>query len=91
MATQLTLDPAIEQAMDELVNLGSYRSREDVLREAVRLVRVREGFDADVDAGDVDVTAREAVERGVADIKAGRARPVADVFRDLRQRYEAPQ
>jgi antitoxin ParD1/3/4 len=88
MATQLKLDPATEQAMDELIHSGDYASREDLVREAVRLVRVRGGFDADVDSGAVEEHTRQAVERGVADVKAGRARPVADVFRDLRQRYE---
>lgn len=80
MATHVTLDPITERAMDELIGSGSYASREDVLREGVRLVRLNEGFDAEVDDGEVDDATRAAVERGVADIKAGRARPVADVF-----------
>lgn len=86
MATQLKLDPATEQAMDEMVHSGDYATREDLVREAVRLVRIRDGFDANVDTGEVDEHTREAVERGVADLKAGRARPVAEVFRDLRRR-----
>lgn len=91
MATQLTLDAATEQALNELIDLGGYGSREELVREAVRLMRVHEGFDANVDIGDVREETRAAVERGVADVKAGRARPVADVFRDLRRRYEPQQ
>lgn len=88
MATQLNLDPATEQAMDELIGLGGYGSREHLVREAVRLIREREGFDRNIDADTVDENTLAAVERGITDANAGRVRPVADVFRDLRHRYE---
>ena len=88
MVSQLTLDPITEQAIDEVMGLGRFGSRDELLREAVRLIRVREGFDPELDRGEVDDATREAVERGVADVRAGRARPVADVFRDLRRRYQ---
>lgn len=88
MATQFTLDPVTERAIDEVMSLGSFGSRDELLREAVRLICVREGFDPGLDSGEVDDATREAVERGVADVRAGRVRPVADVFRDLRRRYE---
>lgn len=86
MATQLKLDSDTEQAIDELVGLGNFESREQLVREAVRLVRLREGFDPDVDGVQLRDDAIEAVERGIASANAGQFRPVTEVFADLRRR-----
>lgn len=86
MATQLQLDTETEQAMDELVGLGSFGSREQLVREAIRLVRLQEGFDPDVDSDRLRDDAVEAVERGIVSANAGQVRPVAEVFADLRRR-----
>lgn len=69
----------LEEILDDLIASGRYRSKDDVLREGVRLVQEREARLSAVD---------EAVRRGLADVEAGRTRLAADVFDQLAARYE---
>jgi antitoxin ParD1/3/4 len=69
-----------EAAMDGLVESGRYPTREDVLREGVRLVQDREARLARIDA---------AVSRGIEDAEAGRSNDAGIVLERLRGKYEA--
>jgi antitoxin ParD1/3/4 len=80
MASSVNLGPKLEATVDNLVKNGRYGSRSEVLREGVRLVEEREErlkvFD-------------EAIQRGIADLDAGRVKPAEEVFDRLLKKYEA--
>lgn len=78
MDEQFDLGSATERAVSDLVDSGRYPSREDLLREGVRLVQARERALAELDS---------AIERGLADVDAGRVRPLEDVAAELIERY----
>ena len=69
-----------EIAMNVLVESGRFPSREDVLREGLRLVQDREARVARIDA---------AVLRGIEDAEAGRSEDAELVLTRLRRKYEA--
>lgn len=73
------LGQKLEDVLDELVASGRYPTKNDVLRDGVRLVQEREARLVAVD---------EAVRRGLGDVEAGRLRPSADVFDDLVAKYD---
>ena len=72
------LGKQLETYVAELVDSGRYGSKSEVLREGVRLVEEREKRLALLDA---------ALERGLADIDAGRTQALEDVADELYQRY----
>ena len=72
------LGKQLETYVAELVDSGRYGSKSEVLREGVRLVEERERRLALLDA---------ALERGLADIDAGRTQALEDVADELYQRY----
>lgn len=72
----------LEQVVSDLVREGRYGSKSEVLRTGVRLVQEREAALAALLA---------KIDEGVADIDAGRTRPLADVAADLRSRYGASE
>ena len=74
------LGTEIEAAMDGLIESGRYSTREDVLREGVRLVQDREARRAGINA---------AVSRGIDDAEAGRSEDAEIVLERLRRKYEA--
>ena len=74
------LGPQLETIVNQLVSGGRYNSRDDVLREGVRLVEEREKRVAALSA---------ALARGVADAEAGRVQPLADVADRLIAKYQA--
>lgn len=59
--------------IDQQLATGRYTSEEDVLREALFALRER----------DEDLV---ALREGIADMEAGRVRPLKDVFDDLERR-----
>jgi antitoxin ParD1/3/4 len=63
MASSVNLGPALEEIVDKLVSNGRFNSRSEVLREGVRFVHERETRLQELEA---------ALERGMADAKAGR-------------------
>jgi antitoxin ParD1/3/4 len=87
MATVLKLDPATLSDLDELVASGRFASREDALREGLRLVHEQGWTDEAVDLDSLDPATRAAVEGGLADIDAGRTEDAEVVFARLRERY----
>ena len=72
------LGKLLESYVQHLVETGRYGSKSEVLREGVRLVEEREKRLAALDM---------AIERGLADIDAGRTHSVEDVATELAQRY----
>lgn len=70
----------LEDYVDELVKTGRYDSRDEVLREGVRLLEVREKRKAELDA---------ALARGLAEAEAGRVKPMEDVAARLKAKYAA--
>lgn len=63
MPSSVNLGPALEKIVDKLVANGRFNSRSEVLREGVRIVHERETRLFELEA---------ALERGMADSKAGR-------------------
>jgi antitoxin ParD1/3/4 len=72
------LGAQLESFVAKLVESGRYGSKSEVLREGVRLVEEREKRLALLDA---------ALERGLADVDAGRVHELDDVFDELLRRY----
>jgi antitoxin ParD1/3/4 len=71
MANSADLGQSLEQFVSSVVQSGRYRSRVEVLREGVRLLKERETRLATLDA---------SIARGLADAEAGRVTPAGAVF-----------
>lgn len=80
MPISVDLGEKLEAVVKDLVENGRYNSKSEVLREGVRLVQEREVALAELNA---------SLDRGIADIEAGRTRPAEEVFAELRAKYEA--
>ncbi len=80
MAISADLGKNLEAVVEDLVRNGRYNSKSEVLREGVRLVQEREAALARLDA---------ALARGLADIEAGRFRPMDEVFDEVESELQA--
>jgi antitoxin ParD1/3/4 len=80
MASSANLGQHLEDYVSDLVKRGRYNSRSEVLREGVRLVEEREKRLIALDA---------AIERGLADVEAGRSKPLDAVGERLLAKYQA--
>ena len=78
MAISAELGEKLEAVVNDLVANGRYNSKSEVLREGVRLVQEREAALAKL---------RSELAPGVADIKAGRTKPIEDVVARLSSKY----
>ncbi len=74
MAISADLGENLERVVNDLVKNGRYNSKSEVLREGVRLVQEREAALARLDA---------ALAQGLADVEAGRTRPLDEVFDEI--------
>jgi Arc/MetJ-type ribon-helix-helix transcriptional regulator len=72
------LPPDIDQRVQSQIALGIYQNPTEVLNDALDVLEQR---NADL----------EAIRAGIEDEKAGRMRSLADVDRDMRQRYGLPR
>ncbi|MDR6631286.1 antitoxin ParD1/3/4 [Phyllobacterium sp. 1468] len=79
MASSVNLGTKLEAYVDDLVKSGRYNSRSEVLREGIRLVEEREKRLAALDA---------ALARGLADVEAGRVKPLGEVANRLKAKYK---
>jgi antitoxin ParD1/3/4 len=80
MTIHAEIGQALETFVQGLVASGRYHSRDEVLREALRLFQEREARLATLDA---------AIARGLADVAAGRVKPAEEVFDALESKYQA--
>ena len=78
MTMTVDLGPQLEKAVEDLIRNGRYRSKSEVLREGVRLVQDREAQLAALHA---------EIEKGLADVDAGRVHPAEEVLAELEARY----
>ena len=76
MASSVNLGPVLEGIVDKLVSTGRFNSRSEVLREGVRIIHEHETRLAELEA---------ALERGIADAKAGRVVCVDEGFDFIRE------
>lgn len=74
------LGKQLEGYVQQLVDIGRYGSKSEVLREGVRLVQDRETRLTALDA---------SIRRGLADADAGRTKPADAVFDRLEAKYRA--
>jgi antitoxin ParD1/3/4 len=80
MAISADLGEKLEAVVTDLVANGRYNSKSEVLREGVRLVQEREAALAEL---------IEAVKPGLADIEAGRVKPLEEVVARLSAKYRS--
>ena len=80
MPISADLGDRLEEVVEDLVKHGRYNSKSEVLREGVRLVQEREAALRRLDA---------ALARGLADIEAGRVRPMDEVFDEIEAKLQA--
>lgn len=80
MAISADLGEKLEAVVTDLVKNGRYNSKSEVLREGVRLVQEREAALEKL---------WQALDAGLADVKAGRVRPLDEVFDELEAELQA--
>lgn len=80
MSDPADLGPQLERFVSSLVQAGRYISRDDVLRDGVRLIADRDHRLAALDA---------AIARGTDDADSGRVTSVIEVAARLTARYGA--
>jgi len=68
----------LEDYADELVNAGRYDSRDEVWREGLRLLKLKERRQAELDA---------ALARGLAQSEAGLGTPIDEVLDHYEAKY----
>jgi antitoxin ParD1/3/4 len=72
----------LERFIEAKVRSGRFSSRDAAIAAAVRLLRQQE------DAEDARVL--EGIRQGLEDIRAGRCRPAAEVFAEIRRELDLP-
>lgn len=69
------LPPHLEPFVNQEFSTGRYATREDVIIQAVSLLR------------DERLHAVEGIQEGIADMHAGRLQPLSDTFKNIRQEF----
>lgn len=80
MPSSVSLGKTGEAAVRRLIDSGRYQSKSEILREGLRLVEEREKRLEALDA---------AINRGLADLAAGRTIPAKESFDRLEAKYAA--
>ena len=75
-----TAEPTLEESIERLIASGRFESRQDVLREGVRLIEAEEADWAELDAG---------ILRGIDDADADRSESAEAVFERLTKKYKS--
>ena len=77
MTIQLSGDR--EQIVRSLMQGGRFASEDEVIDEALRLLRQRQEVDQN--------RVLEGIRQGIEDMHAGRSRPAEEVFADIRREF----
>ena len=90
MATAPQLDPLLVQQLDDLVAVGRFSSRDDAVREALRLVHERDQFGEVVDFDKLDPEERAWLEQRIAECDADshEGYSIEEVFDELERLCE---
>jgi predicted transcriptional regulator len=70
--------PPLDRLVHETLASGAYRSEDDLLLEAVQVLRDRD-------------EAVAGIQEGLADLEAGRFRALQDVDNELRKKHSIPR
>jgi putative addiction module CopG family antidote len=81
MNTHLPAD--LEQFMQAKVRSGRFKSSDEVMTAAVRLLRQYEEAE--------EARALEGIRQGLDDMRSGRTQPLAEAFADIRRDLNLPQ
>ncbi|MBW6421194.1 type II toxin-antitoxin system ParD family antitoxin [Rhizobium sp. XQZ8] len=81
MTISANLGKPLEDYVDELVKSGRFNSSSDVLREGLRLLKIKERHQAELD---------DALQEGLADVEAGRVIPADELLAYFEAKYAAP-
>jgi len=76
----VSLTPELEKLVNEEVKSGRYKSASEVVREGLRLIRLRE---------EKLKALRLDIEEGIAELDRGEGIPAEKVFGELRQKAKA--
>lgn len=79
---QIHLTGERERIVRSLIQGGRFASEDEVIAEALRLLRDREAIER--------ARVLEGIRRGVEDMNAGRGRPADEVFADIRREFDIP-
>ena len=80
MSTHLPAD--LEQFVQAKVRSGRFKSSDEAITAAVRLVRQQEE--------DEEARVVKGIQRGLEDMRARRGRPAEEVFADIRGKFNLP-
>ena len=83
---QISLPSDLVQLVDERLQNGHYPSQEEVIREALRLLKQRD----ELESSHLEQL-RQDVQVGLEQLKRGEGIPAQQVYDELRQRSEAAQ
>lgn len=85
MAGAAQFDPRTESLIDDLLASGRFSERLDILRHGIELAHAQDQT-VDPPLSPAEIA---GIERGLADAKAGRLIPIAQVMEDLERRHAA--
>jgi antitoxin ParD1/3/4 len=76
----IELEPELDKAIDELIAGGGYHSRQEVIREAIELLKSREPARQEAMA-----RLRRDIQAGLDQLRRGEGRDAEEVFAELLQ------
>jgi len=78
--------PELEELVKRQMAVGHYRSEDDLLRDALMALDEQRYL-----VPDEDPEVIEGIDRGLADMDAGRTRPLDEFDAEFRDRHEIPR
>jgi Arc/MetJ-type ribon-helix-helix transcriptional regulator len=77
--------PDVEKAVQKWLRSGEYSSEDDILRDALKALDERQGA-----LFEEDPVVTEGIQRGLADMVAGRSQSVEDFDQKFRAKHNIP-